>query len=94
MKLNMRKFYFEEKLKKKLLVVFKKDPRRYKIFIKKVEEIITSDTVNRYKNLRKPLQDFKRVHIDSHFVLVFKYEKSEDAIYFYDFDHHDNIYKK
>ena len=90
----MYNYYFEEKLRKKLSIVFKKDPSRYKIFMKKIEEIITSDNISHYKNLRKPLQDFKRVHIDAHFVLVFKYEKNEDAIYFYDFGHHEKIYKK
>jgi len=90
----MRNFYFEEKLRKKLSIVFKKDLRRYKILMKKIEEIIATDNIDHYKNLRKPLQDFKRVHIDAHFVLVFKYEKSKDAIYFYDFDHHDKIYRK
>ena len=90
----MRNYYFEEKLKKKLSIVFKKDPRRYKILMNKIEEIISSDKIDHYKNLRKPLQNFKRIHIDAHFVLVFKYEKNEDAVYFYDFDHHDKIYKK
>jgi len=90
----MRKYYFEEKLRKKLQIVFKKDSRRYKILMKKIEEIINSNNMEHYKNLRKPLQIFKRVNIDKHFVLIFKYEKKEDAIYFYDFDHHDIIYKK
>jgi YafQ family addiction module toxin component len=90
----MRKYYVEEKLRKKLSIVFKKDPKRYDILMKKIEEILNADNIAHYKNLRKPLQDFKRVHIDTHFVLVFKYEQNEDAIYFYDFDHHDNIYKK
>ena len=90
----MRDSYFEERLKKKLSIVFKKDPKRYKILIKKIEEIIESDNIDRYKNLKKPLQEFKRVHIDAHFVLIFKYDKIEDAIFFYDFDHHDKIYKK
>ena len=90
----MHNYYFEEKLTKKLSIVFKKDPRRYKILMKKIEEIIASDNIDHYKNLRKPLQEFKRVHIDTHFVLVFKYEKNEDALCFYDFDHHEKIYKK
>ncbi len=90
----MRDYYFEEKLKKKLSIVLKKDSRRYEILVKKIEEIIVSDNIDHYKNLRKPLQNFKRIHIDAHFVLVFKYEKNEDVIYFYDFDHHDKIYKK
>ena len=90
----MRNYYVEQKLKKKLYIVYKKDPRRYKILMKKIEEIIASDNIDHYKNLRRPLQNFKRVHINAHFVLVFKYEKNEDVIYFYDFDHHDKIYKK
>ena len=94
MKQKMRNYYFEEKLRKKLSIVFKKDQRRYKILMKKIEEIIDSRNIDHYKNLKKPLQNFKRVHIDAHFVLVFKYEKNEDSIYFYDFDHHDRIYKK
>jgi len=90
----MRKYYVEEKLRKKLSIVFKKDPKRYNILMKKIEEILTAENIDHYKNLRRPLQNFKRVHIDAHFVLVFKYEQNEDVIYFCDFDHHDNIYKK
>ena len=90
----MHNFYFEEKLRKKISIVFKKDPRRYKILMKKIEEIIKNEKIDHYKNLRKPLQNFKRIHIDAHFVLVFNYNKNKDSIYFYDFDHHDNIYKK
>lgn len=94
MRLNMRDYFFEEQLRKKLSVVFKKDKRRYTILMKKIEEIIASDNIDHYKNLRKPLQDFKSVHIDTHFVLIFKYDKNKDTLYFYDFDHHDTIYKK
>ena len=90
----MHNFYIEEKLRKKLSIIFKKDPKRYTIFMKKIEEIINSNDIDRYKNLRKPLQDFKRVHIDAHFVLIFKYDKNKDVLYFYDLDHHDNIYTK
>jgi mRNA-degrading endonuclease RelE of RelBE toxin-antitoxin system len=44
-------------------------------------------------SLRYDLKDKKRVYI-GHFVLVFKFNKTENLIYFDDFDHHDNIYKK
>jgi len=39
------------------------------------------------------LKDKKRVHI-GHFVLVFKFNKTENLIEFDDFEHHDIIYKK
>lgn len=63
------------------------------ILLKKMEEILSCDDVTHYKNLRAPLRHLKRVHIDSHFVLVFRYDESADSILFYDLDHHDNIYK-
>jgi mRNA-degrading endonuclease RelE of RelBE toxin-antitoxin system len=90
----MRNFYFEVKLRKKLSIVFKKDSRRYNILIKKIEEIILSENIDHYKNLRKPFKDFKRVHINTHFVLVFKNDKIKDVIYFFDFDYHNKIYKR
>jgi len=89
----MRKFYFEKKFRKKLSVFFKKDQRRYKITMKKIEEIVGSNKIDHYKNLRKPLQGYKRVKINAHFVVLFKYDKRKDSIYFYDLDHRDNIYK-
>ena len=89
----MRKYFFEKKFRKKLSIFFKKDPRRYKIIMKKIEEIIGSDKIDHYKNLRKPLQDYKRVKINAHFVILFKYDKAKVSIHFFDLDHHDNIYK-
>jgi len=38
-------------------------------------------------------QHLKRIHVKGPFVLTFKYIESEDKVLFYDFDHHDNIYK-
>ena len=57
-----------------------------------MHEIVNSDDVEHYKNLRYNMKDSKRVHI-GHFVLVFSYNKSKDFISFEDYDHHDKIYK-
>ena len=89
----MHNYFFEEKLRKKLVIFYKKDKKRYKILMKKIEEIINAKNIDHYKNLRKPLNNYKSVHIDKHFVLLFKYEKNDDSIYFYDLDHHDKIYR-
>jgi YafQ family addiction module toxin component len=89
----MRKYSSEEQFKKKMRILFKKDKKRYMILLKKMEELLSCDDVTHYKNLRAPLQHLKRVHIDSHFVLVFRSDESTDSILFYDLDHHDNIYK-
>jgi len=89
----MRNFSVEVGLQKILEKLRKKDKQTYEILMRKIEEIINSDDVNHYKNLRKPLAHLKRVHIRGPFVLTFKYLESENKVVFYDFDHHDNIYK-
>jgi YafQ family addiction module toxin component len=88
----MRNFSVESKLRKTMSKLSKKDPSMFKILLEKIEEIVNCYDVNHYKNLRKPLQQFKRVHIKSSFVLIFIYLENEDKIVFYDLEHHDNIY--
>lgn len=73
--------------------LFKKDISTYEQIMKKINEVINSPDIEHYKNLKYNLKDKKRVHI-GHFVLVFKFNKTENLIEFDDFDHHDLIYKK
>jgi len=89
----MHKFEIEEKLHQILKKLFKKDKKRYEAIWKKINEVINSSDIEHYKNLRFPMNEFKRVRIDKSFVLIFKYDKVNDRIKFYDFDHHDKIYK-
>lgn len=86
----MREFSIESNLQKTLKKLFKKDKVTYEAVMKKFEEIIFCEDVNQYKNLRKPLQHLKRVHVRGPFILTFKYRGNK--IIFYDLDHHDNIY--
>ena len=72
--------------------LFKKDPKTRERIIKKIQEVINSNPEH-YKNLRYDLKEFKRVQI-GHFILVFKFDKSENKICFVDFVHHDKAYKK
>ena len=88
----MRKFEIEQKLQKNLAKLFHKDRKRYEILMKKMDEILACADVDHFKNLRRPMQHLKSVHIDSHFVLVFRYEPATDRVFFYDFDHHDKIF--
>ncbi|MFW6450003.1 MAG: hypothetical protein ACOCZ6_03030 [Nanoarchaeota archaeon] len=57
-----------------------------------MQEIIDCENPHHYKNLSYDLKDFKRVHIDNHFVLIFKIEG--EKIKFQDLQHHDTIYKR
>lgn len=71
----------------------KKDKQLFENLLNKMDEILNSLDVEHYKNLRYDLSDYKRVQI-GHFVLVFKYDKQANCIFFADFDNHDVIYKK
>jgi len=73
--------------------LLKKDKQLYENLLNKMNEVLNSSDIEHYKNLRYDLKEYKRVQV-GHFVLVFKYEKSSDLIFFTDFDHHDVIYKK
>jgi len=88
----MYNFDVSEHLQKILNKLSKKDKSLYDQIIKKIDEIIHSEDIERYKNLRYNMKDSKRVQI-GHFVLVFQYRKEENLILFDDFDHHNNIYK-
>jgi YafQ family addiction module toxin component len=85
-------FDVSENLEKILNKLSKKDKDQYDQILKKIDEVIHSEDVEHYKNLRYNMQDSKRVHI-GHFVLIFQYKKEENLILFDDFNHHDNIYK-
>lgn len=80
-------------LKKILEKLSKKDKSTYEQILKKIDEIIKSDSIDHYKNLTHDMKDCKRVHI-GHFVLVFSFNRVQNLVSFEDYDHHDNIYKK
>ena len=69
----------------------KKNIHQLKIIKRKLDEIC-SNPQHGYKFLRKPLQSFNRVHIDSHFVIIFKRNHETKAVTVYYYDHHDKVY--
>ncbi|MFH0713869.1 MAG: addiction module toxin RelE [Candidatus Micrarchaeota archaeon] len=83
-----------DKLKLKMTAISKTDKALAVKLFKKIKEITSRDnnTIEFYKNLRQPMQEYKRVHIDP-FVLTFKVYQSHNLILFDDLNHHDNIYK-
>lgn len=87
-------FDLTDDLRLKIQKLLKKDKKKIEIINKKIKEIINCDaeSINYYKNLRYDLKEFKRVHIDKHFVLTFKVDLTNKFILFVDFDHHDKVY--
>jgi mRNA-degrading endonuclease RelE of RelBE toxin-antitoxin system len=88
-------FEFTDILKKKVEKLAKKDKVLAQNFRKKLEEIITRDevSINSYKNLKKPMNDKKRVHLTDNFILLFQVNLKDKHIIFVDIIHRDFAYK-
>ncbi|MBL7160716.1 MAG: type II toxin-antitoxin system RelE/ParE family toxin [Candidatus Aenigmarchaeota archaeon] len=78
-------------LERTLIKLAKKNPKRTEIIMKKVEEIL--ENPHRFKNLCAPLNNWKRVHIDKHFVLTYSIDEKQKTVVLEDYDHHNKIYK-
>lgn len=81
-----------EALDKQFKKLSKKNPLQVAIINKKIVEIL--ENPQRFKNLRAPLNQWKRVHIDSHFVLCFSVEEITKTVILEKYGHHDQIFKK
>ena len=88
----MRNYEIKPHLKEILSKLLTKDKAMYERVLKKIEEVIVSEDIEHYKNLRYDMKDRKRVHLGP-FVLVFKFLKESNTISFVDFAHHDEVYK-
>ena len=87
----MYKLAIKENLDRKFKKLKKKDREMLVLIDRKVQEIL--DNPYRFKSLKKPLQNKRRVHIGGSFVLIYEVNEDEKIVTLLDFDHHDNIYK-
>jgi len=85
------KLAIKESLDKKFKKLQKKDIEMLRLIDRKVQDIL--DDPYRFKPLRNPLQNKRRVHVAGSFVLVYEVNEKENLVTLLDFDHHDNIYK-
>ena len=90
----MYRWKINEQLLKTLQKLKKKDRRRHDAVRKKIKEIVTGGDPHHYKNLRYNLKIYKRVKIDSSFVLVFRVDENQKMIIFEDLTHHKNAYSR
>ncbi len=70
----------------------KKNKKQLQIINKKIQEI-RENPEHEYKFLRKPLQTFNRIHIDKHFVMIFKIDHKSEAVDIYFYGHHNEVYQ-
>jgi len=88
----MFKYDIHDNLRSKLDKITRKDKVLASIFFKKVQEIINRDekTINAYKNLRSPLNEYKRIHLTGNYILLFSVK--ENRIIFFDIRHWDDLF--
>jgi len=85
------KLAVKESLDKKFKRLQKKDKEMLRLINRKVQDIL--EDPHRFKPLRKPFQNKRRVHVGGSFVLIYEINEKEKIVTLFDFDHHDNIYK-
>jgi len=83
---------YRKSVEKIFFKLARKNRKQLEIIYRKIEELRLNP--HHYKNLRRPLQHLKRVHVDRSFVLVFSVDEPNMTVVIEDYDHHDNIYIK
>jgi YafQ family addiction module toxin component len=87
----MREFEIHPDLDKQLKKLSTKGRVQFEQIFEKIDEIINCTNLNHYKNLRAPLQKYKRIHIGKSYVLLFSVK--DDKVLFRYYEHHDVVYK-
>lgn len=87
---KFRKFAFKKKFIK---ILSKLKGKELYNTLSKVVEVLDSKDLSHYKNLKYDLKKYKRVHVNSSYVILF-YDDKTKKVYFVDYSHHDKIYKK
>ncbi len=71
----------------------KKNPRRLLKVYKKIQDL-RINPFHQYKSLRYDLKSYSRVHIENHFVLIFKLNHIKQCVHIFGFKHHDGAYRR
>jgi len=84
------KLLIRVKLSKELRKLNKKNQVLFEAIFKKADEICINP--QHYKNLNYPLNKYKRVHIDSNFVLCFSVDEEAQTVTLVKLAHHKDAY--
>jgi mRNA-degrading endonuclease RelE of RelBE toxin-antitoxin system len=87
----MYRLAVKESLDRKFKRLRIKDKEMLHLIERKVNDILADPY--RFKPLRKPMQNKRRVHVGGPFVLIDEINEKEGLITLLDFDHHDSIYE-
>lgn len=87
----MYQLAIKDGLDKKFKKLQQKNKDLLQLVYRKVQDILIAP--HRFKPLKKPLQNRRRVHVGGSFVLVYEVNEQEKLVTLLDFDHHDNTYE-
>jgi addiction module RelE/StbE family toxin len=87
---ELNRLTFSPWFEKLLPSLKRKNPDLVRAFAKHLPKIVANPGLG--KPLRHSLQNFRRIHIEGSFVLL--YEVREREVRLIDLDHHDRVYKK
>jgi len=79
-------------LKRKFHKLSRKDPRQFGVLRRKIIEILKDP--HRFKNLKAPLNDWKRVRIQFKFILIFSINEESKKVTLELYEHRDKVYLK
>jgi YafQ family addiction module toxin component len=88
--MSLYKLLIRGKLSKELRKLNTKNHIRFDAIFKKANEICVNP--QHYKNLNYPLNKYKRVHIDSNFVLCFSVDEKTQTVTLVKLVHHEDAY--
>ena len=86
----MFKLAIKESLDRKFKRLRTKDKEMLRLIENKVNDILADPY--RFKPLRKPMQNKRRVHVGGPFVLIYEINEKEHLVSLLDFNHHVIIY--
>lgn len=85
----MRKAEYSHLFRKQLRKI--KGQELQNILVKR-DEILNCEDLTHYKNLTHDLKKYRRVHVNTSYVILFFGD--DGAVYFVDYEHHDLIYRR
>lgn len=79
-----------ESIDKIFFKLAKKNPKQLQIIRKKIVQIL--EDPERFKPLRSDMKNYREVHIDGHFVLIYIINKEARTVKLIDYSHHEKIF--
>ncbi len=79
-----------ESIDKIFFKLSRKNPKQLLIIRKKIAQIL--ENPGRFKPLRSDMKNYREIHVDKHFVLVYAINEEAKTVRIVAYDHHEKIF--